>query len=332
VETVIKFSRAHTRRNGLLYAKDGFHGLTTGALSLMGDTQWSKGFGPLLPHAESVPFANLEELERKLATRKFAAYILEPIQAEAGICVPDRNYLQQAQALCRKYGTLFVLDEVQTGFFRTGKFLAIHYFGLDPDMVVLAKTLSGGLVPSGAVLMSEEIYETVYSSLGRSIIHTSTFSENNLAMRAGLATLRVLEDENLGARSEQLGTLLRNRLTEELSGFDMVEEVRGLGMLNGIVFRPPKKVHQRLAFEAFRHVHEGMFGQMVVMRLFRDYKILTQICGNNLMVLKVAPPLIINEEQIEEFVTAARAVVEVVHSSGTFWQDALQLAKRAVNV
>ena len=199
-------------------------------------------------------------------------------------------------------------------------------------MVVLAKTLSGGLVPSGAVLMTEEIYDTVYGSLGRSMIHTSTFSENNLAMRAGLATLRVLEDENLDERTEHLGTLLRNRLTEELSSFDMVEEVRGLGMLNGIAFRPPKKVHQRIAFEAFRRVHEGMFGQMVVMRLFRDYKILTQICGNNLTVLKVAPPLVINEEQIQEFVTAARAVVEVIHSSGTFWQDALQLAKRAVNV
>jgi ornithine--oxo-acid transaminase len=332
VDTAIKFARAHTRRNGLLYAKDGFHGLSCGPLSLMADTQWSKGFGPMLAETEHVPIGDVTQLERKLATRKFAAYILEPVQSEAGIQVPTREYLQQAQTLCRRYGTLFVLDEVQTGFYRTGKFLAAHHYGLQADMIVLAKALSGGLVPSGAVLMTEEVYEAVYDSLGRSIIHTSTYSENNLAMRAGLAALHAMQSENLGQRSEVLGEKLRQLLREALSDYDMVEEVRGLGMLNGIAFRAPKKLQQRLAFEAFRHIHPGMFGQMVVMRLFREQKILTQVCGNNLMVLKVAPPLIVSEEQIQEFVTSVKQVMDVIHSSGAFWQDALQLAKRAVNI
>ena len=332
VETVIKFARLFTKRSGLLYCAGAFHGLTSGALSLMADSTWAQGFSPLLPGTESVQFANLDELENKLSTKKFAAFVVEPIQSEAGVRVPPDEYLSVAQTLCRKYGTLFVLDEVQTGLYRTGSFLAAHHWGLDPDMVVLAKALSGGLVPSGAVLMSDEIYESVYSSLGRSIIHTSTYSENGLAMRAGLATLRTLHDEQLGKRSEVMGRLLRQKLTEALSGCEMVAEVRGLGMLNGIEFRRPESWQLRVPFEAFRKIHEGMFGQIVVGKLFREHNFLTQMCGNNFMVLKAAPPLMVSEEQITQFVKAVKNVVEEVHSSSSFWMDALHLARRAVKI
>src|SRR5579871_3317894 len=186
VEAAIKFARAYTKRAGILSAEHAFHGLTCGALSLMSDAFWREGFGPLLPETKAVPFGNLEELERELKTKQFAAYVVEPIQSEAGVCVPQADYLRAAESLCRRYGTLFVLDEVQTGMYRTGKFLAAHHFGVEPDMVVLAKALSGGLVPSSAVLMSEPIYQSVYGSLRRAIVHTSTYSENSLAMRAGL--------------------------------------------------------------------------------------------------------------------------------------------------
>ncbi len=120
--------------------------------------------GPLIPGVEFVDFGDLAALEKHLATRKFAALILEPIQGEGGIVLPPDGYLQRAQELCKKYGTLFVLDEVQTGLGRTGRFLASHHYGLDPDMVILAKALSGGLVPAGAVLMTDSIYESVYHS------------------------------------------------------------------------------------------------------------------------------------------------------------------------
>jgi ornithine--oxo-acid transaminase len=332
VETVIKFARLFTKRAGLLYCAGAFHGLTCGALSLMADSIWAQGFAPLLPGAESVPFANLAELEVKLATKKFAAFVVEPIQSEAGVRVPPEDYLRTAQILCKKYGTLFVLDEVQTGLCRTGPFLAAHHWGLDPDMVVLAKALSGGLVPSAAVLMSDEIYESVYSSLGRSIIHTSTYSENGLAMRAGLATLKTLQDEQLGKRSEAMGQRLRQSLTEALSGYEMVAEVRGLGMLNGIEFRRPESWQLRVAFEAFRKIHEGMFGQIIVGKLFREHNFLTQMCGNNFMVLKAAPPLMVSKDQITDFVRAIKNVVEEVHSSSAFWMDALHLARRAVKI
>jgi ornithine--oxo-acid transaminase len=332
VEAAIKFSRASTGRSGLLYTNGAFHGLTCGALSLMGDPFWRDGFGSLLPGAEAIPFDDPEALEQKLASNRFAAFFVEPIQGEGGIRIPEPSYLKTAQTLCRRHGTLFVLDEVQTGMYRTGRFLAAHHFDLDPDMVVLAKALSGGLVPSGALLMSDAIYESVFSSLKRAIIHASTYSENTLAMRAGLATLEVLERGRLGERAAAAGDYLRRRLRDVLAPYEMVRDVRGVGLMCGIEFTAPKKLSLRIPFEAFLKIHPGMFGQVLVMRLFRDHGILTQICGNNFMVLKVAPPLIIDDRQLDEFIAAAANVVELLHSSGSFWSEALGLARRVVNV
>ncbi|MFN7925855.1 MAG: aspartate aminotransferase family protein [Bryobacteraceae bacterium] len=331
VESAIKFARKHTGRNGLLYASGAFHGLTCGALSLMDGEFWRDRFGPMLSDTAAVPFGDSAALEAKLATGRYAAFFVEPVQSEAGIRVPPREYLRKAKELCRRHGALLVLDEVQTGMFRTGRFLAAHEFGVDGDIVILAKALSGGLVPVSAVLMRDEIYESVYDSLKRSIVHTSTFSENGLAMRTGLATLDVLEGERLGPRATELGDELRAKLRARLSGYDIVKEVRGLGMLSGIEFQTPGKMTMRLPFEAFRRIHEGMFGQVIVMRLFRDWNILTQMCGNDFMVLKAAPPLTASREQIGRFVEALGAVVETMYT-GTFWTEALSLARRVVNV
>jgi ornithine--oxo-acid transaminase len=329
VEAAIKFARAHTRRTGILAAEHAFHGLTCGALSLMSDEFWREGFGPLLPGVETVPFGALEPLERQLKSKQFAAFIVEPIQSEAGVRVPDADYLRNVEALCRRYGTLFVLDEVQTGMYRTGTFLAAHQFGVEPDIVVLAKGLSGGLVPVGAVLMSNEVCDSVYSSLPRAFVHTSTFGENSLAMRAGLATLEVLEREGLGERAIESGKYLLDQLTAGLREFEMVREIRGMGLLMGIEFKAPKQLRLRIPYEAFGAVHGGMFGQILVMRLFRDFGFLTQVCGNNFMVLKVAPPLVVEEVQMDAFVAAVRSVMELANSPGVFWSEALGLARRA---
>jgi len=331
IEAAIKFSRAHTGRTGLLYADGAFHGLTCGALSLMGDPFWREGFGPMLPDTAEIPFGNLKALEEKLASRKFAAFIVEPIQSEAGIRVPADDYLETAQGLCKRYGTLFVLDEVQTGMYRTGPFLASHLFHADADMIVLAKALSGGLIPSAAVLMTDEVYDSVYGSLKRALIHTSTFSENGLAMRAGLATLNVLEREGLGDRAIATGEYLRYRLRDALSGYEMVKEVRGAGLLNGIEFTAPRKLTLRVPFEGFMTIHPAMFGQVLVMQLFRK-GFLTQVCGNNFMVLKAAPPLVVKDQEIDEFVRATTEVVEAMHSSSTFWTEALGMARRVMDI
>jgi ornithine--oxo-acid transaminase len=332
VEAAIKFARATTGRSGIIYARNSFHGLTAGALSLMSDDFWRQGFGPLLPRTASVPFGDPEALRQALAKGDCAAFIVEPLQAEAGIRVPPASHLQTAQELCRAHGSLFILDEVQTGMYRTGTFLAAHQFQLQPDIVILAKALSGGLMPVSAVLMTDKVYRSVYSSLKRAIVHTSTFSENSLSMRAGLATLDVLESEGLGPRALRLGGAFRGKLRHELAPFEIVEEVRGMGLLSGIAFRPPRKLALRALYEAFHRVHPAMFGQVIVMRVFREKSILTQICGNNFMVLKAAPPLTVSEEQLDEFVAAIRDVVELADTSVTFWTEALELARRAVNI
>jgi ornithine--oxo-acid transaminase len=298
----------------------------------MGDPFWREGFGPLLPETEPIPFDDVNALERKLSSKRFAAFIVEPIQSEAGVRVPSPEYLRTAQSLCRKYGTLLVLDEVQTGMYRTGPFLASHCYDVDPDMVVLAKAMSGGLVPVSAVLMTDAVYDSVYGSLRRAIIHTSTFSENGLAMRAALATLDVLETENLGPHAIEAGEILRKRLQDELGGYEMVRAVRGEGLLLGIEFTAPRSLRLRVPFEMFRGIHPAMFGQIVVMRMFRDHNILTQICGNHFMVLKVAPPLVVSEVQMDEFVSAIQQVVESAHSSASFWSEALGLARRAIHI
>jgi len=332
VEAAIKFARANTARTGIVFAKSSFHGLTTGALSLMDDAFWREGFGPLLVDTTGVPYGDISALEKTLATWRHAAFIVEPLQAEAGIRVPSRAYLQAAQELCHRYGSLFVLDEVQTGMYRTGSFLAAHQFDVRPDMVVLAKALSGGLMPVSAVLMTDKVYDGVYSSLRRAIVHTSTFSENSLSMRAGIATLDVLEKEKLGPRALHLGEEFRAKLRSALAPYEMVKEVRGMGLLSGIEFTAPKKLSLRAPFEAFRRIHPAMFGQIVVMRMFREKNILTQICGNNFLVLKAAPPLVVDEKHLDEFVAAIRDVVAQAHSSARFWSEALGLARRAVRI
>ncbi len=335
VEAAIKFARTFTGRTDLVYATGAFHGLTCGALSLMGSDFWRESFGPMLSGTHEVPFGNIPALEKVLATKKIAAVFLEPIQAEAGIILPPAGYLAEVQRLCRKHGTLFVLDEVQTGMGRTGTFLAGQRHGVSPDMVVMAKALSGGLIPCAALLMTDAIYKAVFHSLRRAFIHTSTFSENSLAMRAGLATIEALDQkddsgEDLIARGERLGNQFRERLRTALAPYEMVKEIRGQGMLTGIEFQPPRSIAMRLSFEAFKAVHAGLFGQILVMKLFNDKNILTQICGNNFMVLKVAPPLIVSEAQLDHIVESVRDVIATVHSSRSFWVDALNLGRRAM--
>jgi ornithine--oxo-acid transaminase len=332
VEAAIKFSRAKTGRTGLLAARGAFHGLTCGALSLMSDPFWSGGFGPMLAGVEHVPFGDLSALETALKTKKFAAFVVEPVQGEAGVILPPQGYLEAAQALCRRYGSLLVADEVQSGMFRSGRFLACHHFNVQPDIVVIAKALSGGLVPIGAVLMTDAVYRSVYGSLKRSIVHTSTFSENGLAMRAGLATLDVLERERLGERAAEMGEYLCSRLRELLAGCDVIKDIRGIGLMNGIEFQAPRRLDLRIYFEAFQKIHPAAFGQMLVRRMFRESRILTQISGNNFSVLKASPPLVVNREQIDIFAEGVASAAQALASSGSLWTEALALARGAANI
>lgn len=333
VETVIKFARAHTQRDAILYAAGGFHGLTCGALSLMSNPWWRDGFGPLLPDTHAVPFGDLDALERELAARRVAAFVTEPIQAEAGVRVPPPGYLRDAAALCREHGALFVLDEVQTGMYRTGPFLAAHQYGVQPDMVVLAKAMSGGFVPVGAVLLTDAICDSVYSSVARSFVHASTFGENSMAMRACMATLDVLQEERLDLRAVALGERLRAGLNRLVLRSPILKECRGVGLMNGVEFQAPKSLGLKLLWSSFERLHPGLFGQMCVRSLFHDGHVLVQMCGNDHKVVKVLPPLVASEAEIDRFLGAFEALLGSIETEkGRFWGQGLTIGRKAVGL
>ncbi|MCK5356303.1 MAG: aspartate aminotransferase family protein, partial [Methyloprofundus sp.] len=230
VEAAIKFARYTTKREKIVFCEHGYHGLTMGALSLVGDNIFREGFGPLLPECSSVPFNDLAALEQALSNKEVAAFIVEPIQGK-GVNIPDDNYLPEVERLCKKYGTLFVADEVQTGIGRTGKFWAIEHWGVQPDMICMAKALSGGFVPVGAVAMTDRIMETVFNRMDRAVVHGSTFSKNNMAMAAGLATLQVMEDEKLVANSAQVGADIISSINAMSTKYEFLKEARGKGLM-----------------------------------------------------------------------------------------------------
>jgi ornithine--oxo-acid transaminase len=223
-----------------------------------------------------------------------------------GVNIPSDGYLEGAQELCRRYGTLFCVDEVQTGFGRTGRMLALEHWGLEPDLVTVAKSLSGGYVPVGALLMSAEVYDGVFDSLPNAVSHGSTFAPNDLAMVAGLATLRELDEQGLVERSARLGELLLER-TRPLVERSVVRDVRGLGLMWAIEFEEPPGGSR--TWKLLERIQPGLFSQLVVVPLFRDHRILSQVAGHGLNVIKAIPPLVVTEEDLDWFVTALQETV-----------------------
>jgi ornithine--oxo-acid transaminase len=308
VEAAIKIARAATGRARVLYADHAFHGLTLGSLSINGNDEFRDGFGPLLPGCESVPFGDEEALTRELARGDVAALILEPVQGK-GVNLPPPGYLAEAQRLCREAGTLFVCDEVQTGVGRTGRFLALEHWGLEPDMICLAKALSGGLVPIGAVLVSRRAFDAVFDGMERAVRHGSTFGGNDLAAAAALATLRVIDRERLVERSAELGALLLE-LTEPLvEEFEVVREVRGLGLIWAIEFGPPSGAIGRRLWETVERRQPGLFSQLITVPLFHEHRILCQVAGHHMNVIKALPALTVSEEEIRRFAAALRETI-----------------------
>jgi ornithine--oxo-acid transaminase len=313
VEAAIKLARAAQGRPRILYCERGFHGLTMGALSVNGNQEFRERFGPFLPGCDAVPFGDLAALERELAKGDVAAFIVEPIQGK-GVFVAPQGYLVDAQELCRSAGTLLVIDEVQTGLGRTGRFLALEHWGVQPDMVTLAKALSGGYVPIGALLASRHVFDATFDSLERSVIHGNTFGGGDLAAAAGLATLAVLDHEGLVAQAEYLGDLLL-QLTQPLTQeFEIVREVRGRGMMWALELGSPSGRAARKVWEAVERRQPGLFAQMVTVPLFHDHHILTQVAGHHMNVVKALPPLITSEADLERFTSGLRDILKGVEA------------------
>jgi ornithine--oxo-acid transaminase len=308
VEGAIKLARAATGRPRIVYCERGFHGLTMGSLSVNGNEEFRERFGELLPGCDAVPFGDLEALERELARGEVAAFIVEPVQGKGVYAAPD-GYLAGAQERCRHTGALLVIDEVQTGLARTGAFFALEHWGVQPDLVTVSKALSGGYVPVGALLASRAVFDATFDSMERSVVHGSTFGGGDLAAAAGLATLEVIDREGLVERSARLGQLLLDLTRPLVEEFEVVRDVRGLGLMWAIELGPPSGRAARRVWEAIERRQPGLAAQMVTVPLFREHRILTQVAGHHMNVVKALPPLVIEESELRRFASALRDVL-----------------------
>ena len=336
VEAALKFARCATGKRRILFCDHAYHGLTVGTLSVNGAPEFRKGFDPLLPDT-MVPFGDLDALERELRRGDVAALLIEPIQGNGVNVTPD-GFLRDAQVLLKGHGALLITDEVQSGLGRTGKFYAHHYDaeasngGVQPDIITVAKALSGGFVPVGATLMRPGVFEKVYSSLDRVFVHASTFMGNALAMTAGLATLSVIDDDklmdNVQARGEELMAGLRSIAERQPT----IADVRGRGLMIGIEFGKPPTVRGKAMWSTLNAARKGLFAQMVVVPLFTEHRILTQVAGDHMAVIKLIPPLTITSEDVQEFLRAFDAVMAGAEKpSGLALDFGKTLVKQALN-
>jgi ornithine--oxo-acid transaminase len=328
VEAALKFARFATGRPRVIYCDHSFHGLTTGSLSVNGSAEFRRGFDPLLPDAV-IPFGDLDALEAELRKGDVAALIVEPIQGKTVHIAPP-GFLAGARKLLHSRGALLICDEVQTGLGRTGRFFCYQHDEVEPDIITVAKALSGGFVPVGATMAKGWIFDKVYSSMDRVLVHDSTFGSNAAAMAAGLASLSVIEDERLVANAERAGNALRGALQELVDEYELLTEVRGRGLMIGLEFGKPRSLKLRPGWSMLQAARVGLFAQMVVVALFQRHHILTQVAGDHTEVIKLLPPLTIGDAEVTLFRDAFADVMKDAHrGSGLMWDFGRTLVKQA---
>lgn len=268
----------------IIFVAGNFWGRTLAAISSSVDPSSTSGFGPFMPGFEIIPYNDLAALERATQDKNVAGFMLEPIQGEAGVVIPDEGYLQKAFDICKKNRVLFIADEVQTGLCRTGKMLACDHEGVKPDILILGKALSGGVLPVAAVLCRDEIMLTIKPGE-----HGSTYGGNPLACRVAIAALEVLKEEKLAENAERLGKILRDELKKINS--DRITAIRGKGLLNAIVIEP----------------RNGKDAWDVCIALKENGLLAKPTHGD---IIRFAPPLVITEEQIRECVAIIKTTLE----------------------
>src|ERR1700741_3511899 len=321
MEGALKFARAATGRKRAVSLASAFHGLSLGSLSLMGCESFTEGFGPLMEGFDTrVALDDIVELDRQLRARDVAAFVIETVQGK-GCQTPKSDFFIRAQELCRKYGTLLISDEVQTGLGRTGKMFGFQHWNLEPDIITLAKTMSGGYVPCGAIVTRRDIYQKTFSRMDRCVVHSTTFGRNNLAMACGLAALEVIDNENLIENSAKMGALLMEKVEALKSKHSFIKEVRGKGLMIGIEFHEPSEFKLKMAWKLLHKIDKVLFAQMIVTQMLSKHRILTQVAGHAMDVMKILPPLIIGEKEIDMFVNALDEVLAECHKfPGPMWE------------
>lgn len=304
VEGALKLARISTGKQKIISCTGSFHGKTMGALSVTGREKYQQPFRPLVPGCEKIPYGDLDLLEAKLKPGDVAAFIVEPIQGEGGIIVPPEGYLAGVRELTTKYGALFIADEVQTGFGRTGYLFGCDYEQVGPDIICLAKALGGGVMPVSAYVAAEEVWQRGYGSSERALLHTSTFGGNSWAMAAGLASIQATLEQELPRKSREQGAYFIQRLQELQQKYPLIKEVRGRGLFIGLEFDQPEGVLNTLTGGLLKNLAYEYQGAMVAGELLNKHRIITAYTLNNPNVIRLEPPLIVEKEQIDYVVNA----------------------------
>ncbi len=328
VEGALKLARASTKKHRIIYCEGSFHGKSFGALSVTGRNKYQAPFGPLLPGTEPVPYGDLDSLEEKLRQKDVAAVILEPIQGEGGVIVPPDGYLKGVRELCTRYEALMILDEIQTGFGRTGRMFACEHEGVAPDIMCVAKSLGGGLMPIGAYTATEKVWDQAYGGVDRALLHTSTFGGNAWASTAGIASLEVILDEDLPGQAREKGEYMLTELRKLQEKHPMIKDVRGRGLLIGIEFeKPAKGVLDKLTGGVMNKLSEEYLGAMVAGELLNRYRVITAYTLNNPNVIRMEPPLTVTLAQIDHVL---KALDDIFAKNRGFMSMALTSTKTAV--
>ncbi len=304
VEGALKIARIATGRERILYCEGAFHGKTFGALSVTGRSKYQKPFAPLLPGCKSIPYGDAIALENELSNKDVAAFIVEPIQGEGGVIVPPEGYLAKARELCSQHGTLLIADEIQTGFGRTGKLFACEHEDVTPDILCLAKSLGGGLMPIGATMTTAEIWDLAYGGMDKALLHTSTFGGNTRAVAAGIAALNAILQEDLPRQAAEKGQYLLEKIRELGRKHELITDIRGRGLIIGMEFKKPGGLMDKLTGGAVSKLSEEYLGAMVAGELLNRHRIITAYTLNNPNVIRLEPPLIVTYEEMDELTQA----------------------------
>lgn len=312
VEAAIKLARKATSRKRIVYAEGGFHGKTLGSLSITARPKYQAPYQPLIPDCTCVPYNNLSALEKELRYKDVAAVALEPIQGEGGINVPDTGYLKKVRELCDRYSTLLFLDEIQTGMGRTGKMFAYQWEEITPDILTLAKGLSGCMIPIGTLVTKAGLWKKAFGTRKDATQQTSTYGGNNLATIVALTTLKIIEEEKLAENALQQGEYLLKGLRELQNKHPkLIKEVRGKGLLVGVEFTIPSDTASKMLAKVTELMFDESVATTVATNLLNKHQIVTAYTLNNTNVLRFEPPLTVKKEHIDTLLQALDKVLSL---------------------
>lgn len=329
VEGALKLAKAASGKKRIIYCESSFHGKTMGALSVTGRDKYQTPFQPLVPYCEAVPFGETTALEEKLQAGDVAAFIVEPIQGEGGIRIPPRGYLTEVRRICGKYAAYLVVDEIQTGFGRTGRVFACEDEGIIPDIMCIGKSLGGGVMPLAAFTTTDKIWDLAFGGFEKCQIHTSTFGGNTRASAAGIAAIQIMVDDDLAAQARDKGAYLLNRLRQVQDKYpSLIKEVRGKGLLVGIEFNQlAEGLLDKITGGRLNQIAGEYLGALVAGELLNK-GIITAYTLNNPNVIRFEPPLVVSEEHLDRMVDALEDIFKHYHSA---WRLVLASSKRLLN-